>query len=79
MIAAVIGFGSSSSLAGAYGVAVTATMLVDTLLTFFVIRFMLALSAVAVHLRHRLLRHRRPRVLLRDADSRSPTAAGSRW
>jgi len=37
--AAVIGFGSSSALAGAYGVAVTATMLVDTLLTFFVIRF----------------------------------------
>jgi len=40
VIAAVIGFGSSSNLAGAYGVAVTATMLVDTLLTFFVIRFM---------------------------------------
>ncbi len=39
MIASVIGFGSSSRLAGAYGVAVTATMLVDTLLTFFVIRF----------------------------------------
>jgi len=36
---AVIGFGSSSRLAGAYGVAVTATMLVDTLLTFFVIRY----------------------------------------
>jgi KUP system potassium uptake protein len=40
VIAAVVGFGSSSRLAGAYGVAVTATMLVDTLLTFFVIRFM---------------------------------------
>jgi KUP system potassium uptake protein len=39
VVAAVIGFGSSSNLAGAYGVAVTATMLVDTLLTFFVIRF----------------------------------------
>jgi KUP system potassium uptake protein len=39
VIAAVIGFGSSSKLAGAYGVAVTATMLVDTLLTFFVIRY----------------------------------------
>ena len=37
---AVVGFGSSSRLAGAYGVAVTATMLVDTLLTFFVIRYM---------------------------------------
>ena len=39
VVAAVIGFGSSSNLTGAYGVAVTATMLVDTLLTFFVIRF----------------------------------------
>jgi len=40
VVAAVIGFGSSSRLAGAYGVAVTATMLVDTLLAFFVIRFL---------------------------------------
>src|ERR1051325_1684686 len=40
VIGAVIGFGSSSRLAGAYGVAVTATMLVDTLLTFFVIRYL---------------------------------------
>ena len=39
VVAAVIGFGSSSRLAGAYGVAVTATLLVDTLLTFFVIRY----------------------------------------
>jgi len=40
VLAAVIGFGSSSRLAGAYGVAVTGTMLVDTLLTFFVIRYL---------------------------------------
>jgi KUP system potassium uptake protein len=40
VLAAVIGFGSSSNLASAYGVAVTATMLVDTLLTFFVIRYL---------------------------------------
>ena len=39
VLTAVIGFGSSSRLAGAYGVAVTGTMLVDTLLTFFVIRY----------------------------------------
>ena len=39
VIAAVIGFGSSSRLAGAYGVAVTATMLVDTLLAFFVVYY----------------------------------------
>jgi KUP system potassium uptake protein len=36
--AAVIGFGSSSRLAAAYGVAVMGTMLVTTLLTFFVLR-----------------------------------------
>ncbi|HEY5897985.1 MAG TPA: potassium transporter Kup [Burkholderiales bacterium] len=40
VIAAVLGFGASSRLAGAYGVAVTATMLVDTLLSFFVVRYM---------------------------------------
>jgi KUP system potassium uptake protein len=39
VVASVIGFGSSTRLAGAYGVAVTATMLVDTILTFFVIRY----------------------------------------
>ena len=37
--AAVIGFGSSTRLASAYGVAVTGTMLVTTILTFFVVRF----------------------------------------
>ncbi|BDB29408.1 potassium transporter Kup (plasmid) [Cupriavidus sp. P-10] len=39
VLIAVLGFGSSSSLASAYGVAVTGTMLATTLLTFFVIRF----------------------------------------
>jgi KUP system potassium uptake protein len=39
VLAAVVGFGSSSSLASAYGVAVTGTMTVTTILTFFVIRF----------------------------------------
>src|SRR6202165_3864496 len=39
IIAAMIGFGSSTRLASAYGVAVTGTMLVTTILTFFVIRF----------------------------------------
>lgn len=34
----VLGFGSSSAIAGAYGIAVTITMLITTLLTFFVIR-----------------------------------------
>ncbi|WP_354687094.1 potassium transporter Kup [Cupriavidus necator] len=39
VLVAVLGFGSSSSLASAYGVAVTGTMLATTLLTFFVIRY----------------------------------------
>src|SRR6185369_2897228 len=39
VVGAVIGFGSSSNLAAAYGVAVTGTMTVTTILTFFVIRF----------------------------------------
>ena len=39
IVAVVIGFGSSSKLASAYGVAVTGTMLVTTVLTFFLTRF----------------------------------------
>ncbi|HET7061411.1 MAG TPA: potassium transporter Kup [Nitrosospira sp.] len=39
VIMAVLGFGSSSNLASAYGFAVTATMVIETLLTFFVLRF----------------------------------------
>ena len=39
VLIAVIGFGSSSNLASAYGIAVTATMLMTTILTFFVIRY----------------------------------------
>ena len=39
VIAAVVGFGSSTRLASAYGVAVMGTMLVTTFLTFFVIRY----------------------------------------
>jgi KUP system potassium uptake protein len=38
VLGAVVGFGSSSSLAGAYGIAVSTTMLTTTILTFFVIR-----------------------------------------
>jgi KUP system potassium uptake protein len=49
--AAVVGFGSSDRLASAYGVSVMGTMLVTSLLTFFVIRFQwhyaLALSLAA--------------------------------
>ncbi len=51
VVLAVAGFGSSSNLASAYGIAVTATMLVTTVLTFFVIHhrwhYKLALSLAA--------------------------------
>ncbi len=39
VLMAVIGFGDSEELAGAYGIAVTATMLATTILTFFVTRY----------------------------------------
>ena len=38
VILATIGFGSSTALASAYGIAVTVTMLITTILTFFVVR-----------------------------------------
>jgi KUP system potassium uptake protein len=39
IVAVVAGFGSSTALASAYGVAVTGTMLVTTILTFFLLRY----------------------------------------
>ncbi len=39
VLAAVVGFGSSTNLASAYGIAVVTTMLTTTILTFFVIRY----------------------------------------
>jgi KUP system potassium uptake protein len=39
VIMAVLGFGTSARLGAAYGVAVTATMMIETFLTFFVIRY----------------------------------------
>ncbi len=38
VVGAVLGFGSSSALGGAYGIAVTMTMLITTVLTYFVVR-----------------------------------------
>ena len=56
VLLAMLGFGSSSALASAYGIAVTITMLITTLLTFFVVRYgwgyplPLALAATGVFL-----------------------------
>jgi KUP system potassium uptake protein len=38
VLAAVLGFGSSAALAGAYGIAVTLTMMITTVMTYFVVR-----------------------------------------
>ena len=40
VVALVVGFGSSTSLASAYGIAVTGTLAIDTILFFFVVRFL---------------------------------------
>jgi KUP system potassium uptake protein len=39
VVCAVIGFGSVSAITAAYGIAVTVTMLIDTVLTYFVVRY----------------------------------------
>lgn len=39
VVASVVGFGSSTALGSAYGIAVTGTMLITTLLTFYVVRY----------------------------------------
>jgi len=39
VVCAVIGFGSVSNITAAYGIAVTVTMLIDTVLTYFVVRY----------------------------------------
>ena len=39
VVASVLGFGSSTALGSAYGIAVTGTMLITTFLTFFVVRY----------------------------------------
>ena len=39
VVCAVVGFGSVSALTSAYGIAVTVTMLIDTVLTYFVVRY----------------------------------------
>jgi KUP system potassium uptake protein len=56
VLLATVGFGSSSALASAYGIAVTVTMFITTLLTFFVVRYVwryplpLALAATLLFL-----------------------------
>jgi KUP system potassium uptake protein len=48
VVVVVLGFGSSTALAGAYGIAVTLTMLITTVLTWFVVRHSWHLPAAVV-------------------------------
>ena len=47
VVALVVGFGSSTELASAYGIAVTGTLAIDTMLFFVVVRVAVAQAAVA--------------------------------
>ncbi len=55
VVGAVLYFGSSSALAGAYGIAVTLTMMITTVLTFFVVRDALAAAGAGGGRRHAVL------------------------
>ena len=78
VILLVVGFRSSSALAGAYGIAVTMAMLIDTVLIFFVMRRLLALVAARrAGDRAAAAASSTPRSSRRTR-SRFPRAAGSR-
>ena len=68
VVALVLGFGSSTRLASAYGIAVTGTITVDTLLFLVVVRHALAQTGLAGRARRRRLLHRRPRLPRRQPD-----------
>ena len=62
----VLGFRTSSNLAAAYGVAVTTTMVITTILLFVVVRESWGWSAHAAGCAHRAFPRRRPRLLRRQ-------------
>ena len=78
-VAVVVGFQTSSNVASAYGVALTATMLITTLLAFVVTRRLWHWSALAVARGDGGVPHRRPVVLRLDDRQARSRAAGSRW
>jgi KUP system potassium uptake protein len=61
--AAVIGFGSSTALASAYGVAVMGTMLVTTILTFFVVYYGWGFPLWLLPVSHGVVHRARPHLL----------------
>ena len=60
VVIAVVLFGSSARLAGAYGITVTIDMLITTIMTFFVVRYGWKYPWSLAVRRDRLLLHRRP-------------------
>ena len=72
VVALVLGFGSSTSLASAYGIAVTGTITVDTLLFLVVVRVLWRKPRWLVGARRRRLLHRRPRLPRRQPDQGRP-------
>ena len=68
VIALVLGFGSSTKLASAYGIAVTGTITVDTLLFLVVARALWRKPGLAGGARRGRLLHRRPRLPRRQPD-----------
>ncbi len=64
IVIAVVLFGSSTRLAGAYGITVTIDMLITTIMTFFVIRYAWKYPWALVRRGDRLLLPRRPRASL---------------
>ena len=68
VVALVLGFGSSSSLAAAYGIAVTGTMAITTMLAFVVARAIWKWSLAGKRRAVRRLPARRRRILLRQPD-----------
>ena len=68
VVALVLGFGSSTALASAYGIAVTGTITVDTLLFLVVARVLWRKPRLAGRARRRGLLHHRPRLPRRQPD-----------
>ena len=72
VVALVVGFGTSTALASAYGIAVTGTLAIDTILFFFVVRLLWKQAAVAGPRRRDGVPDRRPRLLLGQPDQGPP-------
>ena len=78
VVALVVGFGSSAHLASAYGIAVTGTLAIDTVLFFVVVRVLWKKPAWVAIAGGGVLPARRPRPSSRPTSRRCCTAAGSR-